>query len=398
MTVLCPLCASSHLELVLRASDQPLLLNHLCSTRVDALAAPRGDLEFHGCLECGFVHNAAFDPDAVRYEPGYVNDQSHSGVFRSHLDRVSARLARLIDGAPGAIIEVGCGQGDLLRELCLRTGRTGIGFDPALRASAQIAPSVEVRAARFDEHSLDQTHAPIALLFCRHVLEHLPEPVAMMRTMTASIADHPQASLYLEVPTFEWIAEHRAFYDLFNEHCSLFSAASMTYALQSTCCPSSTVEHVFDGQYLTATMRRGGSEAGSRLTRPLDFAAVRRHLADEKNRWHTRFEELLDVGPVVVWGGAAKGVSVVNHLGLDHRRLPHIIDINPGKQGRFVPVTGQRIIAPNELASVLATGSTPTVVIMNPNYEHEIARQLVSLGIAARIEVISGSVPLAVQR
>lgn len=397
----CPICGGRDDQPILEASGQPLLLNRLLPTRSAALDAPRCTLDFRGCVTCGFVRNAAFRPEDVVYGPGYVNDQSGSAVFRAHLDQVTRHLADLIDGVPGTIVEVGCGQGGFLAALCAATGRAGVGFDPALTRSGEIAPRVLVRNEFFDGRSLADATEPIALIYCRHVLEHIADPPAMIRVMSEALAGSPRAALYVEVPTFEWIARQGAFFDLFSEHCSLFGPASMRRALADAELSSIDVRTAFAGQYLAATARGARSPAVAPITtdvRTHDWRPARERLARERNAWRDRFASLRAAGPTCIWGGAAKGVSVVNHLGLTHGEVPCLVDINPAKQGAFVPVTGQEVISPETLARRLRGEAGATVVVMNPNYEGEIAQQLRSLGCEARIETIRGSMALEVQR
>src|SRR5688572_2967043 len=110
MNAWCPVCDACDASPVYQAAGQPVLLNELFPTRVAALRAPRIDLDFRGCRCCGFVWNAAFDPEAIEYLPGYINDQSQSPRFRSHLAGVIDQCARAIESVDGCILEIGCGQ------------------------------------------------------------------------------------------------------------------------------------------------------------------------------------------------------------------------------------------------------------------------------------------------
>ncbi len=55
------------------------------------------------------------------------------------------------------------------------------------------------------------------------------------------------------------------------------------------------------------------------------------------------------------------------------------VDVNPAKIGRFAPLTGLRIDAPEWLTAT----PTRTIFAMNPNYAAEIAARCVSLGVTA---------------
>jgi SAM-dependent methyltransferase len=405
----CPICRGLDATPILTASDQPILLNHLLPTGDAARSVPRATLDFRGCNACGFVWNAAFDPSAIRYGPGYVNDQSGSAIFREHLASVERRCAELVTGIPGSLVEIGCGQGHFLASLCRTTGRSGIGFDPALEKPSAPGHEPALYRAAFDVDTAASLAQPVALIYSRHVLEHLPDP----STMLASIADvldrSPRGAALLEVPTFDWIARHGAFFDLFNEHCSLFSPHAMRRALRDRGLHDCSVESAFGGQYLIATARRGERQAAPRAApethAAIDFHEARARLGAERDAWRDWFEERCGSGPVFLWGAGAKGVSLVCHLELDCDRVPAIVDVNPAKQGLHAPVHGQPIIAPAELCErVAAADGDATVLIMNPNYEREIAHTLAELGCACRVEVAHertsrpGSRPLEVHR
>jgi hypothetical protein len=50
----------------------------------------------------------------------------------------------------------------------------------------------------------------------RHVLEHIQDPVDFLRQLKD--ANGGQGRIYIEVPCFDWICRHRAWFDIFYEH------------------------------------------------------------------------------------------------------------------------------------------------------------------------------------
>ena len=80
----------------------------------------------------------------------------------------------------------------------------------------------------------------------------------------------------------------------------------------------------------------------------------------------------------MIWGAGSKGVSLVNTLA-DSGAIAALVDINPIKQGRFVPVTGHPVLAPEMLTELKPN----RVIVLNPQYRDEIAAQLQRLGIQA---------------
>jgi hypothetical protein len=86
---------------------------------------------------------------------------------------------------------------------------------------------------------------------------------------------------------------------------------------------------------------------------------------------------------VALWGAGAKGVTFLNVVpgGAD---IEPVVDLNPRKQGTFVPGTGQRVVAPGALAGQ----PLDEVWILNPLYRREIESQLRELGVGADVRVV----------
>jgi len=86
---------------------------------------------------------------------------------------------------------------------------------------------------------------------------------------------------------------------------------------------------------------------------------------------------------VVLWGGGSKAVSFLTTLGLDSE-VEAAVDINPFKQGKFVPGSGHPIIAPEDLPGL----DPGLVIVMNPIYVEEVSLQLASLGLSPQVTAV----------
>ena len=64
-------------------------------------------------------------------------------------------------------------------------------------------------------------------------------------------------------------------------------------------------------------------------------------------------------------------------------RLTAVVDVNPRKWGRYLPVTAHRVDPPQTLTGL----GCRAVIITNPAYRDEIAAQLGQLGVAAELLV-----------
>ena len=76
--------------------------------------------------------------------------------------------------------------------------------------------------------------------------------------------------------------------------------------------------------------------------------------------------------PVAIWGGASKGVIFAALRERAGKPVEIVIDVNPAKQGKFLPSTGLRVQSPVDALPRLPAGSA--IFVMNSNYIHEIRK------------------------
>tara|TARA_R100000365_G_C2746564_1_gene75884 strand:+ start:2725 stop:3786 length:1062 start_codon:yes stop_codon:yes gene_type:complete len=328
-----------------RQSQLPVFQNRMYETREAARNCPKGDIHLVENLKSGLVYNAAFRSELVDYDSAYQNEQAVSERFREHLEAV-AELVEKQMGRRG-LVEVGCGKGFFL-EMLLARGVDIVGFDPTYEGK-----NPRVRREYFGPE-LNMSGEGLIL---RHVLEHIPDPVAFLRGLAN--ANGGRGLIYIEVPCFDWICDHHAWFDVFYEHVNYFRLSDFHRMFGRVL----HADRAFGGQYLMvvadlSTLCEPQLDLADRPRFPEDFSA---RLASEV---------AAPVGGMVVWGGASKGVI----FSLLRERHGHcvdaVIDINPAKQERFLPGTGLKVLAPETALAGLPEGAT--VYVMNPNYLEEI--------------------------
>lgn len=327
----------------------PVLQNTTYATAAEARACPTGRVELAQHPATGIVTNMAFDPGLIVYDSRYQNEQAHSEFFRKHLESVADTVAGSMDCA--SVVEVGCGKGRFLEVLAAR-GIGALGFDPAYEGG-----DPRIRKELFGPG----TRIRATAIVLRHVLEHIPDPVGFLAGIRD--ANGGGGSIYVEVPCFDWICRNRTWFDVFYEHVNYFRISDFTRMFGSI----RSIGHCFAGQYIglvadLASLRQPARGSAPAACVPDDFLSSLHGsiAADGPDR------------PVAAWGGSSKGVIFAAIRQRMCRPVTHVIDVNPTKQGRHLPVTGLRVLSPEEALRTLPRGTRTWV--MNSNYLGEIER------------------------
>jgi SAM-dependent methyltransferase len=381
---ICPVCTSSDTQRFLLRPSVVVHQNLLVDQPDRARELKRGDLRLHCCRSCGFVFNTAFDLRRIDYGGSYDNCQTFSPLFAEYTEQLVNELIQEKGVRGCRIVEIGCGEGAFLRRLveAADANNTGWGFDPSY-VGPEVRCDGRLRFARryYDEECAD---IPADVVVCRHVIEHVPDPVGLLRTVNRALAGSPCPRLFFETPCVDWILTHQVIWDFFYEHCSYFTANSLRTAFERAGFSVVEVRHVFGGQYLCLEAVKAPGEAattcqpGETAQRATRFAEVeRRRIA----AWTHRVERLAGRGKVAIWGAGAKGVTFANLVDPQQHLIDCVVDVNPRKSGRFLPGTGHPIVSP----PMVNSRDVSTALVLNPNYLGEIVALMTRQKPGARV-------------
>jgi SAM-dependent methyltransferase len=385
---LCPACHSPRLTRILDQRDLPIHTSTLLSSRREALAYPRADLNLNACRTCGLISNSAFDAPTHDYSASYEEVQSFSPRFRAYAAGLADRLVKRHTLAGRDVFEIGSGRGDFLAELVTRTQGRASAVDPSYRKGdlpGEVADRITVERTFF---AAEQVPASAGAIVCRHTLEHVHDVATFLREVRRGLEHTSGGVALFEVPDTRRILEEGAFWDLYYEHCSYFTPGSLARAFRSAGLAPARLERTFDDQYvfITATVEDGEQTGllpeeettdevvalAERFTRT--FEATKRH-------WKDRLGVARAGGArTVIWGAGSKGVGFLTMLGLDDE-VAYAVDVNPDKHGMFTPGTGHEIVSPDCLEEL----QPDLVVVMNPAYVDEIASDLARRGIETEL-------------
>jgi hypothetical protein len=380
MKKICPVC--EHDYGIGSVSREDLITMQNCVYRDfnSAVSAPTGEFLLRACLNCGFAYNSAFNSQLVGYDERYDNSVP-SAIFKGYYEEIASFLYEKFSLKNGYVIEVGCGKGSFLKTLCaLYPDVQGFGIDPSYEGNnSESLDNLEFISDIFKEEYIKRKPS---LIICRHVLEHIEQPVSFLKSIREASSAYKNTPFFIEVPSLDWITDHNAFWDFCYEHCNYFTAGSLKNTLELTGFKPVIVKGAFYGQYLWAY---GTIENFSPEIQKDDSTVKQLDLylnAERALMFHTRqsLVELKESGHLIaVWGMATKGVLLCNLIDRDRQVFDYCIDINKNKIGAYVPHTGHRISSPAELPKA----EKIVLVIMNPSYASEIKTMCGDLGLDA---------------
>ncbi|MCI5192037.1 MAG: methyltransferase domain-containing protein [Candidatus Electrothrix sp. AU1_5] len=334
-----------------RVEQLPVLQNRMYATEQEAVECPKGDVVLVQDNATGLIYNQSFRPELVQYDQEYQNEQAVSESFRLHLEEVSTIFRRHYQNY--SLLEIGCGKGFFL-EYLQKLGFEITGADPAYEGRN---PRI---LKKYFTSDLNIRSEGIIL---RHVLEHIQHPVSFLKKIAE--ANKGTGKVYIEVPCFDWISQHRTWFDIFYEHVNYFRLADFKEIFGTVY----EAGHVFGGQYLyaiadLATLREPVCRTDCQFEFPKDFLSSVEKYAEKIKKTTVSS---------IIWGGASKGVIFSVLLQRAGTKADFVVDINPAKQGKYVPATGL-LVQPYEDIKNKLNRRNADIFIMNSNYSDEIKK------------------------
>ncbi len=226
-----------------------------------------------------------------------------------------------------------------------------VGFDPAYEG-----PNPYIIRRNF----CSDTGLNAQGIILRHVLEHIKDPVHFLQLIRAS--NNMSGLVYMEVPCLDWISQHGAWFDIYYEHVNYFRMRDLQAMFEVV------VEsgHMFGGQYIYIIADLETLKNPVRDEK--DIFCLQDNFLNtvEKSKMVNRQSEV----PSAIWGCSSKGVIFLMFMERSGIKIDYAIDINPQKQGKYLPATGTLVSSPQDAMQVLPSGAN--IFVMNSNYTSEI--------------------------
>lgn len=337
----CPACGHQLAVAFLDPFRQPLATIAWPRSEEQAKAMQQLPHSFVRCTDCGHVYNRDFCYDNVPYDEKPNLMFNRGAIWTNHLIQTADLLSGYLpDG--GTAIEIGCGEGHLLRHMAAkRRGCRFLGFDPSGAFSTE--GLFQGRNELFlPEKHLEQYQPD--LLICRHVIEHLLNPLGFLQAIQFYASRfNLRTRMYLETPCVDRAIEHGRVVDFYYEHYSHFTTSSFTKMIQRTSHEIELLTHNYNREVVSGIFRVGSQHPWLEIdNQAADFRVQAQVSADVLA---IQLEQMLGQKKrIAIWGGTGKAAVFINRYRLDARRFPIVVDSDPAKVDTFVPGQGQRIL------------------------------------------------------
>jgi hypothetical protein len=290
------------------------------------------------------LFNPDFQEDMCDYTKGYNNNQLESPHYKRYIEETADKLIEICRlHKDSNILEIGCGDGYFLSRLREKLQCEKVaGYD--LRYAGSFGMEKYVRRKYYTREDFK----PYDLIYFRFSIEGLLNFDEIFKNVIDSM--HEQSYLYIETPNLDYILRQKNFGSLCHEYARYFSVRSFDRLFAGKGLVIDHVESIFGGMYLFLLGRRTPDLAGAERTYQRQAEAL--------GRFHR----------AVIWGASGRAVSTLCHLGLGPEKVLCAVDIDPAKQGRFLPFTAQEILAPQEALAL----DPDLIIVANSNYFEEI--------------------------
>ncbi len=312
---------------------------------------------------------------ASKYEYLERDGEPPASLTETHRDVVEGILSFLPDHRT-RIVDVGCGNGDVLG-LLRSAGHTDVlGVDPAEHSAAAARRWHDVEVVQGSIFSLPPQAAEAGCILLIAVLEHVREVAAALREVSGMLAT--DGLLYVEVPDLERFDSDVSmpFQQFSVEHINYFTADSLAAAAGGA---GLALVHTW------RALRHTGSTpepvaccvftpaAAEAAAVPKDRggpAAVRRYVARSEaaeSRVRARLSRLTaDGAPLIVWGAGTYVQHLLAQPPLADAAIVAVVDANPRLHG--LRVAGRVVTGPEALA-----GRDEPILVGSPAHEADIA-------------------------
>lgn len=381
----CSLCGKNNAKPFFRLPQIPTQSGVFSPSPERASMVLRSDIILSYCDACGFICNEGHNIENLKFD-SYDFSLAESSSYQMYIDRLTDRLIKKYNLYGKKIIEVGCGEGYFLHEICRKGNNIGIGFDPGPKN--KLTEQETNGRLRFIQNHYSSSHHYLQLdfLVCRLLLDLISEPITFLKMVRKNLGSDEKSIVYFEVLNTSHNLDESGIYSYGYEHRSCFTKESLTYIFSLCGFEVLDIYPCWENNYLAIEARPASPLLSIAEIRKLQ-RNINQNLKENTIRLNQAFQKLksetdkrlhqlqLEHKKVLAWGAGTRAVTFFNVFEANDL-IPFIVDINERRHGKYLPGSGQKVVAPE----FVLTYKPDLVLISNPTYADEIISQVRSLG------------------
>ena len=339
----CPLCGSIRYRTVLEMKKFQFFSD-------STVEGKQVDIRDCQCLDCLTLYrNPSFTPSGfnVLFAEAGCSYGSTEQRPQEQIDWLNARQLLM----PGSVfLDVGCYEGSFLSKLPSNVIRMGVDIDaPAIARGRARDPEINLTHAAFDAFTPEKPPEVISLF---HVLEHLPDPLAVLRRLRAISAQ--KAKLVVEVPVLDGgeTNDINGFFSV--QHLTHFSRNTLHHILKKAGWDIIEVVKMkgYNGYRVLAQAGQETHDVTKDISDIRDLQTILSGWYKAQAEVERPLTMVPTVGNIVIWG-AGLHTEVLYHLSSLFRQPERrflLVDSDPMKQGKSW--RGIPIVSPDMLNSL----------------------------------------------
>jgi hypothetical protein len=384
-------CRGCNSKLSLTLIDLGLspIANNLLSNPSHDTADKHYPLHAMTCESCALVQLSESLPREAIFNPDYVYYSSTSTSWLKHSKLYAEKITKMLTlNQNDLVVELASNDGYLL-QFFQELGISVLGIEPAMGvAQSAIKKGIPTVIDFFGASlalSLASSHKP-KLIIGNNVLAHVPNLHDFLRGVSLLISN--EGVITFEFPHLLNLLQNSQFDTIYHEHYSYLSITALIPLLKQYKLKVFEIEKIpSHGGSLRIFLAKESS--GWRISQAVHYTLLEESNFDPRNEniykslqinankiksdLLKELQELKVNGKkIAVYGAAAKGTTLLNYCGIKSNLIDYAVDLNPNKQGKFIPGSLIPIVDP-----VILSSSRPDVLFVLPwNLSTEIKLQV----------------------
>ena len=349
-------------------------------------------LKVYTCHQCFLVQVDEYKKSDAIFDNNYAYFSSYSTSWLAHAQKYTDRMVeRFGFNKTSQVIEIASNDGYLLQYFKEKSIPV-MGIEPTAN-TAEVAVSkgiktiVEFFGVELADRLANHWEVKADLLLGNNVLAHVPDIVDFVGGMKIILAD--KGLVTMEFPHLMQLVDNIQFDTIYHEHFSYLSFHTVKQIFEAASLELFDVDEIPTHGGSLRIYAKHKEDSSKEISE--NVALLLQKEADKgmaglsyyENFQQKALQVKLDIiaflieqkragKKVAAYGAAAKGNTLLNYCGIKNDLIEYVIDLNPHKQGKWMPASHIPIYTEDHLKS-----DKPDFVVILPwNLKDEITAQL----------------------